>query len=167
MIVLVWKKQAGQKRKWILRDCNQIRFYKANPCQFKLNEISLNCLPKIGIQNGCLNKLSLLFFSFGKLARSAGSLVEEQRALATIGRTWFVHSDDAASTNEVEECLLESQKAYLKSLSVCDKLREYVSEKELLEMRSRLYLNLGLTYDTQNDSTRAKSFMEKALIIAR
>ena len=27
MIVLVWKKQAGQKRKLILRDCNQIRFW--------------------------------------------------------------------------------------------------------------------------------------------
>lgn len=87
--------------------------------------------------------------------------------MATIGRTWFVHSDDAASNDEVEECLLESQTAYLKSLAVCDKLRETVSEKELLEMRSRLYLNLGLTYENQKDSSRAKSFMEKALIIAR
>ena len=102
-----------------------------------------------------------------KLAQSAGNLVEEQRALATIGRTWFVHSDDAASSDEVEECLLESQTAYLKSLAVCDKLRETVSDKELLEMRSRLYLNLGLTYENQKDSSRAKSFMEKALIIAR
>lgn len=63
--------------------------------------------------------------------------------------------------------MLESQTAYLKSLAVCDKLRETVSEKELLEMRSRLYLNLGLTYENQKDSSRAKSFMEKALIIAR
>lgn len=102
-----------------------------------------------------------------KLAQSARNLVEEQRALATIGRTWFVHSDDSASSDELEECLLESQTAYLKSLAVCDKLREIVSEKELLEMRSRLYLNLGLTYENQKDSSRAKSFMEKALIIAR
>ncbi|KAL9976144.1 hypothetical protein ACROYT_G013400 [Oculina patagonica] len=102
-----------------------------------------------------------------ELAQSAGNLVEEQRALATIGRTWFVHSDDATNSDEVEECLLESQTAYLKSLAVCDKLRETVSEKELLEMRSRLYLNLGLTYENQKDSSRAKSFMEKALIIAK
>ena len=93
--------------------------------------------------------------------------MEEQRALATIGRTWFVHSDDVTNKDELEDCLLESQKAYLKSLAVCDKLRGTVSEKELLEMRSRLYLNLGHTYDAQKDSSRVKSFMEKALIIAR
>ena len=104
-----------------------------------------------------------------KLAQSARDLVEEQRALATIGRTWFVHSDDAISPDEQEECLLESQTAYLKSLAVCDKLQETVPGKDLLEMKSRLYLNLGLTYekDSQEDSSRAKRFMEKALIIAR
>lgn len=63
--------------------------------------------------------------------------------------------------------MLESQKAYQKSLAVCDKLGETVSQKEWLEMQSRLYLNLGLTYENQKESPMAKSFMEKALVIAR
>ena len=66
--------------------------------------------------------------------------------------------------------MLESQAAYLKSLSAVEKLQGgTVSNKQLLEMKSRLYLNLGLTYekDSQGDCTRAKSFMEKALVIAR
>jgi len=64
---------------------------------------------------------------------------------------------------------LQSQTAYLDSLAVCDKLVGTVSEKDLLEMKSRLYLNLGLTYekDSEEDCARAKSFMEKALVIAR
>ena len=109
------------------------------------------------------------FYSFltQKLAQSAKNLVEEQRALATIGRTWLVHSDDAINSDEVEGFLLEAQTAFLKSLDVCDKLHRSVSQKELLEMKSRLYLNLGLIYENQKDLSRAKSFVEKALIIAR
>ena len=67
----------------------------------------------------------------------------------------------------MEEYLLEAQTAFLKSLDVCDKLHKTISQKELLEMKSRLYLNLGLIYENQKDLSRAKSFMEKALIIAR
>ena len=104
-----------------------------------------------------------------QLAQSGRNLVEEQRALATIGRTWFVYSGDAISAAEQDEYLLQSQTAYLDSLAVCDKLLGTVSEKDLLEMKSRLYLNLGLTYerDSEEDCARAKSFMEKALVIAR
>jgi len=104
-----------------------------------------------------------------ELAQSGRNLVEEQRALATIGRTWFVYSGDAISAAEQDEYLLQSQTAYLDSLAVCDKLVGTVSEKDLLEMKSRLYLNLGLTYekDSEEDCARAKSFMEKALVIAR
>ena len=111
--------------------------------------------------------ISYFFISLIQLARSAKNLVEEQRALATIGRTWFVYLGSVTDPEEVEESQLEAQSAYLKSLSVCDKLRDSVPEKELLEMRSRLYLNLGLIYESKDDQARAHSFMEKALFIAR
>ena len=114
-----------------------------------------------------LLKSPLFTLNTQKLARSAKNLVEEQRALATIGRTWLVHSDDAINSDEVEEFLLEAQTAFLKSLDVCDKLHRSVSQKELLEMKSRLYLNLGIIYENQKDLCRAKNFMEKGLIIAR
>lgn len=93
-------------------------------------------------------------------------MVEEQRALATIGRTWFVCSDTAADKEEVEECLLQAQLSYRNSLSVCDKLHDIVADKELLEMRSRLFLNLGLVYES-SDYSLAQKFIEKAVAIAR
>ena len=53
------------------------------------------------------------------------------------------------------------------SLDVCDKLVGRVPDREILEMRSRLYLNLGLVYETQSDLKSARSSMEKALNIVK
>ena len=66
-----------------------------------------------------------------------------------------------------ERSLRESLDAYLRSLSVVDKLRELVKEKEILEMRARLCLNLGLVYEWRNQLDQAEKFMEKALISSR
>ena len=101
------------------------------------------------------------------MAKSAHNLVEQQRAWATIGRTWFVCSDSAPDAAEREESLMESQKAYLEALSICDELQGITSDTELLEMRARLYLNLGLVYDSKNDTPSARKFIDKALHIAR
>ena len=55
--------------------------------------------------------------------KRAGSLVEEQRALATLGRTYFVQSQsDQVDEEEVGGLLLKAGSAYLQSLDVCDKL---------------------------------------------
>ena len=110
------------------------------------------------------NVHSLFMFQVSKVSKN---LVEEQRAWATIGRTLFVQSDSCDENSEREECLLKSQRAYLKSLSVCDKLRDLVTEKEILEMRARLYLNLGLVYEWRNDLDEAERFIKKALIPSR
>ncbi|EDO37052.1 predicted protein, partial [Nematostella vectensis] len=105
-----------------------------------------------------------------QLAKTANNLVEQQRALATIGRTWFVHADSPVNDDqEVEESLVEAQKAFLLSLEICDALQEdgNIPDKELLEMRSRLYLNLGLVYESRNDIQNARKFIDKALAISR
>lgn len=102
-----------------------------------------------------------------------GSLVEEQRALATLGRTFFVHSQSELEAKkrkeEVDNLLLKSVDYYLSSLEVCDRLLGGVvlSDRELLEMRSRLYLNLGLVYENQKDLQSARQFIEKALGIVK
>eukprot|EP00794_Sanderia_malayensis_P018758 gene18758-20649_t len=101
------------------------------------------------------------------LARSISNCVEEQRALATIGRTLFVQSDDCEREIDRERCLSESQDAYLKSLALCDSLRNTVSDKEILEMKARLCLNLGLVYEWRNNLNQAERFMERALISSR
>ena len=84
--------------------------------------------------------------------------MEEQRALATIGRTLF---QSAVSTSE----MCKAQSAFLDSLSICDQLRDIVKEKELLEMRARLYLNLGLVYNNLKNQKKAMKYIEKALTI--
>ena len=87
--------------------------------------------------------------------------------MATIGRTLFVQSDSCEREIDREKCLLESQEAYLNSLSICGKLRDQVSDKEVLEMRARLCLNLGLVYEWRNKLDQAEKFMNKALISSR
>jgi tetratricopeptide (TPR) repeat protein len=71
------------------------------------------------------------------------------------------------SKNRVMDLLLCAGDHYLKSLNVCDRLVGELSDRELLEMRSRLYLNLGLVYEDQGDIDSAKRFIEKALGVVR
>ena len=61
------------------------------------------------------------------------------------------------------DLLLMAGTHYLQSLEVCDRLVGQLSDTELLEMRSRLYLNLGLVYEMRRDYHSARMFMVKAL----
>ena len=98
-----------------------------------------------------------------------GNLAEEQRALATLGRTFYIHSlsveEHAKEEGEERACglLLEAGTHYLQSLDLCDRLMGQLSDTEVLEMKSRLYLNLGLVYERKKDFQSAKMFMMKAL----
>ena len=96
------------------------------------------------------------------------NLPEEQRALATLGRTFFIQSEEEQSKRHeeegrVSELLVMAGTHYLQSLEVCDRLVGQLSDRELLEMRSRLYLNLGLVYEMKTDYHSARMFMVKAL----
>ena len=62
----------------------------------------------------------------------SGHSVEEQRALATLGRTYLMQSEEEEGEGEEErgrESLLKAGSAFLKSLDVCDKLVGNVSER--------------------------------------
>ena len=104
-----------------------------------------------------------------KIIICTGDLPEEQRALATLGRTYFVYSQSEEERGKpyASDLLLKAEKHNLDSLDICDKLVGRVPDREILEMRSRLYLNLGLVYETQNDLKSARSSMEKALNIVK
>ena len=69
--------------------------------------------------------------------------------------------------DEATRLLRKASLAYRRSLDVCDKLIGQISDREVLEMKSRLYLNLGLVYETQSDIREARKFMEKALSIGK
>eukprot|EP00057_Strongylocentrotus_purpuratus_P015925 XP_011670399.1 PREDICTED: tonsoku-like protein [Strongylocentrotus purpuratus] len=104
-----------------------------------------------------------------QLAESDDNILEQQRALATIGRTYLCWADnpetEAAKKTEV---LQEAQKAFLRSLSLCDDvtLRSKISERELMEMRARLLLNLGLVHESLGSGKNAAHFIQKAIFIA-
>ena len=96
------------------------------------------------------------------------NVLEQQRALATIGRTYFVQVESLTDQTEVRTSLKKSQSAYLKSLDLCNELQDHGStDREILEMRARLYLNLGLVYELKEDFMEALRYVNKALVIAR
>ena len=85
------------------------------------------------------------------LSVAAGDLAEEQRALATLGRTYFVQSlSGEVGEEEARELRLQAGNANLKSLDVCDKLGGVVPERWVTAVHSNelhVYLhNIALHY---------------------
>ncbi|XP_043922238.1 tonsoku-like protein [Protopterus annectens] len=97
------------------------------------------------------------------LARSVSNIVEEQRAWATIGRTYLYKYE----TDQSHESLKEAENAFLKSLIIVDeKLEGVASQRDLSEMRARLYLNLGFVYDGLKDAAKCSFYISKSVFIA-
>lgn len=101
-----------------------------------------------------------------QISKQLDNLVEQQRALATIGRTLFVWSEQK-SDQAKQQHLTESLQAYLGSLELCDLLEDDVGKGELLEMKGRLFLNIGLVYEAQEDMQQAEHFLEQACHILK
>ncbi|XP_069588240.1 tonsoku-like protein isoform X2 [Ranitomeya imitator] len=96
------------------------------------------------------------------LAQSVSSEVEEQRALATIGRTYLYmcEAGDVSARRPAEE-------SFLKSLEIVDeKLEGKVSSRDLSEMRARLFLNLGFLYDITAQAEKCSFYIRKSIFIA-
>lgn len=98
-----------------------------------------------------------------QISKQLDSLVEQQRALATIGRTLFLCSEQKDNLTK-QEHLTQSLQAYLGSLEVCDQLEGDVEKGELLEMKGRLFLNIGLVNEAQDDMQQAQRFLEQACL---
>ncbi|XP_029142658.1 tonsoku-like protein [Protobothrops mucrosquamatus] len=98
-----------------------------------------------------------------ELASSVSNGVEEQRAWATIGRTYMF----MAESDPLGEALQEAEKAFMKSLTVLEeKLEGQVPQREVSEMRARLYLNLGLIYDSLRNPALRISYIKKSIYIS-
>ncbi|XP_076834924.1 tonsoku-like protein [Brachyhypopomus gauderio] len=97
------------------------------------------------------------------LARSVDDAAEEQRALATIGRTYlFLHDSDQS-----RDSLKHAEDAFKKSLAIVDeRLEGTVSERERSEMRARLLLNLGFVCDGLKDAQRCSDFIRQSIYIS-
>ncbi|PNF14176.1 Tonsoku-like protein [Cryptotermes secundus] len=98
-----------------------------------------------------------------ELARSEASQIEEQRALATIGRTYFCQAESIVNDDELHQSALTNAKnAYMKSLDLCERLRG-IGNLEHMEMRARLLLNIGLVLECQHDIQKAIDNIQNVL----
>jgi len=97
-----------------------------------------------------------------EIAASLSDLIEQQRAHATLGRTYYTQL--VAVPAEAEEFRKKSGKHYSEALKLTHLLREkkLLTEKEIREMRARLYLNIGLLYVKFN-SSMSHQYLVKAL----
>uniref|UniRef100_A0A8C6LFG3 Tonsoku-like protein n=1 Tax=Nothobranchius furzeri TaxID=105023 RepID=A0A8C6LFG3_NOTFU len=97
------------------------------------------------------------------LARSVRDHAEEQRALATIGRTYLFCYESDQSKNSLKL----AEDAFRKSLAIVDeRLGGMVSEREISEMKARLFLNLGLVCDHLGEPKRCSEFIRRSVFIA-
>ncbi|XP_026579052.1 tonsoku-like protein [Pseudonaja textilis] len=72
-----------------------------------------------------------------------------------------------AESGQLEEALQEAEKAFMKSLAILDEeLEGQVPQREESEMRSRLYLNLGLIYDSLKNPAMRTSYIKKSIYIS-
>ncbi|XP_039993860.1 tonsoku-like protein [Xiphias gladius] len=97
------------------------------------------------------------------LARSVRDHAEEQRALATIGRTYLFRYESDQSRSSLER----AEEAFRKSLAIVDdRLEGAVPGREITEMKARLFLNLGLVCDHLGEPKRCSEFIRRSVFIA-
>lgn len=77
------------------------------------------------------------------LAEKAESDAEIQRAHATIGRTYLFQAEASVGQQE-QRALKKAELSFWKSFEVCKRLESTINNRVLMEMKSRLLLNLGM-----------------------
>ncbi|KAH9504314.1 hypothetical protein Btru_064609 [Bulinus truncatus] len=100
------------------------------------------------------------------LARECGNHLEEQRAWATIGRTYLCQTE----TRNLQEATVagkKAEKAFVKALEICEKVKESVKPAEYMAMKGRLYLNLGHVFDARGDVNTSADMLKRAITIAQ
>ncbi|XP_062379263.1 tonsoku-like protein [Sardina pilchardus] len=98
-----------------------------------------------------------------KLACSVNDAAEEQRALATIGRTYLFRYE----SDQSQDSLRQAEEAFRKSLTIVDdRLEGVLPARELSEMKARLFLNLGCVYDSLKDPQRCSEYIRRSVFIA-
>ncbi|XP_044729354.1 tonsoku-like protein [Chrysoperla carnea] len=100
-----------------------------------------------------------------RIARKEDDLLERQRAHATLGRTYFCGA--TSDVDNIDKNLLaEAQKAYMKSVVICEELKEpLVTKIDKLDMRARLLLNLANVFEYKGEFTKAIDYLEKAIAL--
>ncbi|XP_014616717.1 PREDICTED: tonsoku-like protein isoform X8 [Polistes canadensis] len=102
-------------------------------------------------------------------AKKVKNLLEEQRAFATLGRTYFCFADTLSEESDKKKnVLVDAKKAYTRSICLCNELENSnIKLEEMMTMRTRLLLNLGLVLEAQEEPEQAIDLIEKAATLCK
>lgn len=125
------------------------------------------------------------------VAKELKNLVEEQRAMATLGRIYLLQGQSCSDDGEAKISLKAAEKAFMKSLVLCEKyvliidlieagyncllsntinphifrLNGKINKHELMDMRARLLLNIGVVQEHLGFLDKAIDCINKAISI--
>ncbi|XP_005099958.1 tonsoku-like protein [Aplysia californica] len=99
------------------------------------------------------------------LARECQNHLEEQRAWATIGRT-YLHQAESQDSVQSAGASKKAERAFAQALEVCEKVKDSLKLPEYMAMKCRLYMNLGVVFDARGESAQSGDVMKRAVLIA-
>uniref|UniRef100_A0A182K632 Tonsoku-like protein n=1 Tax=Anopheles christyi TaxID=43041 RepID=A0A182K632_9DIPT len=108
--------------------------------------------------------------AYMRAAQREGNTKALQEAHTTLGRVYLSRAESnqrLGKASDAETDLADAEKSFRTALSICDELKRTLSKTELINMQARAHLNLGLTFDYQNQTDRAKEQMERAIRLAK
>ncbi|XP_015923190.1 tonsoku-like protein [Parasteatoda tepidariorum] len=102
---------------------------------------------------------------FLNLSKSIKSVVEEQRAWATLGRTYYMKYKNETDPEIVKKTRDLSEKAYMCALRLLEKTRSELTAQEFAQAKSRILLNVGLLFEEHN-LTKCAEHIRLAIYLA-
>ncbi|XP_047026936.1 tonsoku-like protein [Helicoverpa zea] len=128
-----------------------------------------------GTCNRMIGEMYMLLAEFDKalkyeerhlaVAKELKNLVEEQRAMATLGRIYLLQGQSSNDEDEAKTSLKAAEKAFMKSLVLCENLNGKINKHELMDMRARLLLNIGVVQEHLGNLDKALDCINKAISI--
>ncbi|KAJ2944215.1 hypothetical protein O0L34_g18194 [Tuta absoluta] len=181
------KKKAlnGSNRRALAEACNDLAtfYYKHNRYSDALDEYKAEAAicKEMGLRlewgtcNRMIGEMYMLMAEFDKalkyeerhlaVAKELKNLVEEQRAMATLGRIYLLQGQSTGDEEEAKTSLKAAEKAFMKSLMLCESLNGRINKHELMDMRARLLLNIGVVQEHLGSFDKALDCISKAISI--
>ncbi|XP_041987217.1 tonsoku-like protein [Aricia agestis] len=181
------KKKAlnGSNKRVLAEACNDLAsfYYKNSRYSDALDEYrnEASICKELGLRlewatcNRMIGEMYMLMAEFDKalkyeerhlsVAKELKNLVEEQRAMATLGRIYLLQGQSSTRDEESKTSLTAAEKAFMKSLVLCEKLNGKINKSELMDMRARLLLNIGVVQEHMGFLDKALDCINKAITI--
>lgn len=106
------------------------------------------------------------------LAQRTNSKVEIQRAWTTLGRVYLMQAQDFKDNSHViddqtKSVALEAENRFRTALNLAESVREEVGEKEFMQMKTGLLINIGLVKDICGQHSESVMKFNRAIELCR